>query len=255
VSFAQNEGPVLDRALRILRDQDWAYGAWASKTSAVRHVGIKGGLNRTLEFLGRYRPERLVAGFSIDGRQFMATGVATVRSVENIGVRRLVALKTDTATFVCEGLASHNSCQVGPGGPNSASDAYNKAELIATGPALTYGYYQSWDQAQNAGTGDTPISNRVLQNRALAELTGFQQPPDFVTITVDSDVQLPFTYGDDFFLGDTVTVAAHKGYKNFQIDMRINSIGVSQIDDDGNCQLVITAVPYYTAVPATTGGN
>jgi len=147
------------------------------------------------------------------------------------------------------------SVNVGPGGPADPLDQYNKAEVIATVPAGVYGYYQSWNMATNAGTGDTPISNRVLKNRCLAELTGYQVPPDFVTITCDSDALLPFTYGDDFFLGDTVTVAAHKGYKSFQADCRVTSIGVSQVDENGNCQLVLTAVPYLIAVPATTGGN
>ena len=146
------------------------------------------------------------------------------------------------------------SVQVGPGGPQDPLDQFNKAEMIATGPADTFGYYQSWDMALAAGTGDSPISNNLLANRARAELTGFQEPPDFVTITVDSDVQLPFAYGDDFFLGDTVTVVAHKGFKSFQADMRITSIGVSQVDEDGNCQLQITAVPYLIEVPATSGG-
>lgn len=139
--------------------------------------------------------------------------------------------------------------EVGPGGPTDALDEYNKAVYEAN-TVDTYGIWESWVQATSAGTGDTPISNQVLTNRAAAVLTAYQQVPQFCTASIDTDSVGKYAYGTDFFLGDTVTVYAKKGYVTVgPVAMRIISIGISQKDPEGNCKLDLTLVPHLTANP------
>lgn len=72
----------------------------------------KGGIASTLSFLMRFRPERLIEKFvsrigsvSLYGRQHRAVGLV---EKEFLGMQDVVAIETDTATFIAEGLASHN---------------------------------------------------------------------------------------------------------------------------------------------------
>ena len=141
------------------------------------------------------------------------------------------------------------STQVGPGGQADPNDYFNKASLICDS-ANTYGFYQEWVQATSAGAGDTPISNALLANRAVADLTAYQFPPKFMTATVDSDKVAKYIYGDDFNLGDTVTIYAHKGhYTVGPISARITQVGLTQTDENGNVQIDLTLVPHITAKP------
>jgi hypothetical protein len=137
--------------------------------------------------------------------------------------------------------------EVGPGGPADPLDLFNKVTTEAD-TVPDYGFWEDWEQATSAGNGDNPISNQILGNRANAILTGFQNPPQFVTITVDTDSAAQYAYGSDFFLGDTVTVYAKRGKVTMgPLDVRITQMGITRVDESGNCQLSITAVPYLTA--------
>lgn len=147
--------------------------------------------------------------------------------------------------------------QVGPGGPNGAFDLENRA-IAESDTAEQYGYYEDWQQATTAGTGDTPISNRLLMNRAKAILTAYQHPPKFMTIAIDADGGNDFNYafGDDINLGDTISAYAKKGLEGFEHvtneKVRITQVDLSQTDDDGNCQILLTVVPHLTADPGLT---
>ena len=148
--------------------------------------------------------------------------------------------------------------EVGPGGQNDPNDLLNKA-IVEANTVPTYGFYEAWDQAVVAGNGDNPISNAVLNNRAEAVLTAYQNPPQFLTITIDTDSVGQYAYGTDFFLGDSVTIFAKRGNVTMgPLTVRITSVGITRIDEAGNCQLAITAVPYLTASvnpsDAGTGG-
>lgn len=137
--------------------------------------------------------------------------------------------------------------QVAPGGPNDPLDMFSKVTVIAN-TVETYGVWEDWEQATSAGDGDDPISNQVLLNRAAAILTAYQSPPQFCTATIDTDAVGAACYGSDFYLGDTVTVYGKKGYVTVgPVAMRITQITISQADQDGNCQLGLTLVPYLTA--------
>jgi hypothetical protein len=139
--------------------------------------------------------------------------------------------------------------EVGPGGQVDPNDYWNKVSLSAESMD-TYGIWQDWNQAQSAGNGDSPISNALLRNRAVGTLTAYQFPPKFVTATIDTDSIGPYCYGDDFFLGDTVTVYAKKGHCTLgPLSMRITQISLTQTDENGNVQIDLTLVPHVTARP------
>ncbi len=139
--------------------------------------------------------------------------------------------------------------QVGPGGQADPNDYFNKVSLICDS-ANTYGFYQDWEQAQVAGTGDTPISNALLANRAEAILTGYQYPPKFMSARIDSDKVAKYVYGDDFFLGDTITVYAKKGNVTVgPLAARITQISLTQTDENGNVQIDLTLVPHIIVKP------
>ena len=142
--------------------------------------------------------------------------------------------------------------EVGPGGQYDPLDYWNKSSLIADS-ADTYGIWQDWTQAQAAGAGDSPISNALLANRAVAKLTAYQYPPKFMTATIDKDSIGPYCYGDDFFLGDTVTVYAKKGHVIVgPWSVRITQISLTQTDENGNVQIDLTLVPHVTTKPLVT---
>lgn len=110
VSIAQREGPVLDRAERLLNDR-------GHNTTRVRSTGavalnVTGGMTALLSLLMRVRPERLIAKLesrlselSLYGREHRAIGLV---KKEFVGHRVVVAIETSSRTFIAEGLASHN---------------------------------------------------------------------------------------------------------------------------------------------------
>lgn len=149
------------------------------------------------------------------------------------------------------------SVEVGPGGPRDAAQFLNKVEREASPQNQTYGLYEDWQQAISAGTGDSPISNAVLSNRVSATLAAYSTVPEFITATIDTDSiggtgpgAPPYCYGDDFFLGDVVTVYAERGNVTVgPLDVRITQISITQTDENGNCQLDLTMVPYVAFGP------
>ena len=111
VSLTQNEGPILDRAESLLTARGIK---WARRKSRkrIRRVEIKGGMAEQLSVLMRFRPERLIRKLgdrlphmSLYGREHRAVGLV---AKEFLGEQWVVAIQTDTKTFIAEGLASHN---------------------------------------------------------------------------------------------------------------------------------------------------
>ena len=75
-------------------------------------TSMTGGMKESLRFLMQTRPERLIDTFiercgriSLHGRQHYGVGLL---SKEDIGEQEVIALETDSHTFIAEGLASHN---------------------------------------------------------------------------------------------------------------------------------------------------
>ena len=154
--------------------------------------------------------------------------------------------------------------ECGSGGQIDPNDYLNKIELISN-TAQKYGYYQDWEQATEAGEGDSPISNALLYNRGVGVLTAYQVPPQFLTAKIDSDKVSGYCYGDDFVIGDTVNVYGKKG--NFELldttgqsksdllEARIISVSFTETDENGNVQLDLTLVPHLTETPGVQAGQ
>jgi hypothetical protein len=143
--------------------------------------------------------------------------------------------------------------QCGTGGDVDPNDYLNKAIIIAVPSAENYGLWEQWAQATSAGDGDTLTSNTVLADRARAVLTAYQNPPQFITATVDTDVIGAYCYGTDYFLGDEVTIFGRKGYCTVgPLKVRITQVGITQVDASGNCQISLQMVPFLTAAPGVS---
>ncbi len=111
LNFTQNGGPVLERVKALLAARGFSCAA-SKHGTRCNTLRVNGGQLDTLRFLMLARPGRLIADFlkllenrSIYGRQHNAVGVA---EKEFVGMREVIAIETDTHTFIAEGLASHN---------------------------------------------------------------------------------------------------------------------------------------------------
>lgn len=111
VVLSQNEGGVLDRAQALLAARDIAVTKRTGKRRC-RQLVVIGGKHEQLALLMRFRPMRLIQNFltschevSLYGRDHRAVGLV---SKEFLGDQEVVAIETDSHTFIAEGLASHN---------------------------------------------------------------------------------------------------------------------------------------------------
>jgi hypothetical protein len=116
VGFGQNEGPVLDHVKDLLRARGYELSHNNSKGSRCQQVRVLGGRETALRFLGSIRPVRLLpkGPRHWDGTQTWGkrSVPAEVLSVEFLGMRETVSVKTSTKTFIAEGFLSHN-CDYG----------------------------------------------------------------------------------------------------------------------------------------------
>lgn len=110
VGFSQKDNCMLREVQNLLSQRNFRFKTNNQKCSGVRVVNI----NRRsdlLRFLGSIRPIRLLekfdpylmGGLSGDRRR----EIALIRKTD-IGVQKVVALKTTSATFIADGFASHN---------------------------------------------------------------------------------------------------------------------------------------------------
>lgn len=120
LSFGQNPGVVLDRAvgmlerrtqefsLRLVRDTNTG-GLGQGITQIVR---LRGDLPHKLRLLGTLRPERLINALDIEqfGRLELrpTTEANRVVSVRPAGVQEIVKVATNTKTLIVEGYPMHN---------------------------------------------------------------------------------------------------------------------------------------------------
>jgi hypothetical protein len=107
LGFSQRENAML-AAFNLAAD---ALGFKFCRAGSL-NFALTGGKSKTLEFLGRVRPRRLLAKFDparIGTVHRMAN--VPVETVEHIGEQKLTALKTSTGCFVAEGFAAHDSSQ------------------------------------------------------------------------------------------------------------------------------------------------
>lgn len=116
--LTQQPGPVFDRALAYMRGEgiepaqaleDRPNGKPVARARVSNVAGI-------MRLVGRSRPERFTGTTEWwDGKGLGGTGNSWPRivSIEPLGKKRMLDIQTSAKTFVAEGLASHNSTQVG----------------------------------------------------------------------------------------------------------------------------------------------
>jgi hypothetical protein len=115
--FAQRANPMSEKVLDACKHMGFELGLDARDGGVngdCYKFSIKGGRTKTMEFLGRIRPRRLMGKFDPENLGVMQkTGTVAVTSIEDIGEQPVVGLTTSTGTFVAEGLASHNTEEYG----------------------------------------------------------------------------------------------------------------------------------------------
>jgi hypothetical protein len=112
VTLSQKPGPVLDRAVSLLRERGYDLRIAGRSNDDVAAVTINGGMQEVWRFFMQIRPGRLLAKLltklpeaSLYGRSHQAVSVV---AKEFLGEQEVVAIQTGCSTFIAEGLASHN---------------------------------------------------------------------------------------------------------------------------------------------------
>lgn len=121
VTFAQNPGVVADKTARLIREMGLHFTPYsqATRDKKCQHWWL-GGMTEAMEFLGRVRPERLMAkqkmvwegcaprgGKTPTGR-VKQNSYKTIVSIEHLPEQEMVDITTSTRTFFANGLFSHN---------------------------------------------------------------------------------------------------------------------------------------------------
>lgn len=107
--ISQKEGPVCERLRSTLKERGFTFSDGLGQGGVMR-LTISGGIAEKLRLLGEIRPGRLLAVSSRvwEGGRVEARVRSTVRSVEQVGERDVIALGTTSRTFIAEGMLSHN---------------------------------------------------------------------------------------------------------------------------------------------------
>lgn len=118
VSLHQSRGTIIDYAEKLLQNRKYSLRREHRHKPPYKEMvflHINGGMAETFRFLMSHRPERLienlVKGIERKSIYTRKKQYVSVERMEYIGVQEVVALKTDTHTYIAEGLASHN-CNV-----------------------------------------------------------------------------------------------------------------------------------------------
>jgi hypothetical protein len=120
VFFTQNEGPVLDQTLSMLKDKGFDPVRYSHLNRPAQQWEMSG--TSAMAFLGSVRPSRLMTkarevwegvaprgGRTPSGRERQES-YKTILSIEVLPAQELVDITTSTGTFIANGLVSHN-CQ------------------------------------------------------------------------------------------------------------------------------------------------
>lgn len=111
LSVSQNEGPVLDKVLTLLRDRNYDFSIQRSMQSDCFNVRSSNGkaMTQNMRLLGSIGSERLDMSYLWKNNSTKACTNSVVQSVTPVGKQKLVAVGTSTKTLVANGLLSHNS--------------------------------------------------------------------------------------------------------------------------------------------------
>lgn len=116
ISFAQRDNAMLSEVKRCLDVLGFRYKVYeGDKSNDVFTLHLRGGRAERMRFLGTIRPLRLLSKFSPEmlgtlGRHDFHGEVEHPRvvSVDPVGPRQVMAIKTTERTYIAAGLASHN---------------------------------------------------------------------------------------------------------------------------------------------------
>lgn len=119
LTISQNEGPIWDRIRKLLVERGFTFsesnppptGYGSGRCMKLR---ISGGFPEVMRFLGTIGPERLMekAMECYEGRGLRkgySYELATVTSIEDIGMNPISSIRTSGGTFITEGYLSHNT--------------------------------------------------------------------------------------------------------------------------------------------------
>lgn len=121
ISICQKEGAELNKLEKLLnyynrKNTNLLYNGFRKPSKLtkkkVKVIHIGGKFSEKIEFLSKIRPERLISNIDFNSLpQIESRGrVVFVENVEFLGKKEIVALETDTKTYVADGYLMHN-CQ------------------------------------------------------------------------------------------------------------------------------------------------
>lgn len=117
VGFAQRDNPMSRMLLEFGSAMGFEFGIDARQDGAngdTVKYSLRGGRAKTMEFLGRVRPPRLLDKFNGEHLGILQKqDTVAVVAAEFIGDQEVVGLTTSTGTFIAEGLATHNTEEYG----------------------------------------------------------------------------------------------------------------------------------------------
>lgn len=119
LTISQNDGVVLDKIKQLLGDRGFSFSE-ANPTPTGHGSGrcmklrLNGGFPEVMRFLGTIGPERMLlkAADCYEGRGLrkgQSYELATVTSIEDIGMNPISSIKTSGGTFITGGYLSHNT--------------------------------------------------------------------------------------------------------------------------------------------------
>lgn len=120
ISLHQADGPIAKYAELLLKKFGYSIRSelrnnQSPKYKTMKNIHINGGMAETFRFIMETRPERLITNIKkgIEKKSIYTKKkrYVFVEKMEFLGEREVIALETDTHTFIAEGLASHN-CNV-----------------------------------------------------------------------------------------------------------------------------------------------
>ncbi len=116
IGFGQNGGTVLEKVKETLASNNFDFSEH-KQGAKCRGLVLRGGLPERLRFLGIFRPYRLMEqsrkaweGISVGNDHGYTKKLKLVKK-EDVGIPTLVALGTESGTYIANGLLSHNSDQ------------------------------------------------------------------------------------------------------------------------------------------------
>lgn len=117
VGFAQRDNPMSLQVQEAANKLGFEFGTDSredgSNGDTVKY-SLRGGRSKTMEFLGRIRPRRLLQKFHGENLGILQKqGTVAVVKAEFIGEQDVIGLTTSTGTFIAEGLATHNTDEYG----------------------------------------------------------------------------------------------------------------------------------------------